>query len=141
MLGREKFQGGFKNGELYAAANETYLGGQPAAINSSGQLVLCKSTNVDGYVGIFANDNVTDGVTATVAAKATYYTGPGMFRLQVDADGNYPYDDSKTYTPGEALNVNSSGKWTNVATGSQPKYAKVLVVGATYLDVQLFDQP
>lgn len=141
MLGREKFQGGFKHGELYAAAGETYLGGQPAAINSSGELVLCKSTTVAKFLGIFANDYSVDGVTALAKAQATYYGGGGVFRLQANAAGSYPYDTSKTYTPGEYLNIDSNGKWTNVATGSQPYYGKVLAVGSTYLDVQIFDQP
>ena len=140
MLGRQKFQGGFKNGELYALANETYFGGQPASMSSGGDLVLCTTSNVTGYVGIFANDSAVDGVTATARAQATYYGGGGIFTLQANSDGNFPYNDALTYVPQELLYVGASLGWTNVDPGSAQARAKVLSVSTNSITIQLFDQ-
>lgn len=136
MLGRHKFQGGIKNGELYVSAGETYIGGSPAAINTSGELALCKASTAADYVGVFANSNTVDGVTAAAKAKGTYYAGLNVLTLEAESDGTYPYDTVQTWNEGDQLNIDSNGKWTNQATGSQTYYGTVIEAASTYLIVQ-----
>ena len=132
MLGKYKHQAGIKNGELYAAAGTTYIGGQPAAINASGDLVLCTSGNVAGYVGVFANNNVVDGVTASVRAKASRYQGCNDLTLEreLNAAGSwvYPFDESQTWNPGDALYISASGYWTNQTVSGQASFGTVIAV-------------
>lgn len=137
MLNREK-QFTNRNGEFYAAAGETYYGGSPLGINTSGELILCLSGAADKYVGIAANNNTDDGVTASVKNKATFYFGPGIFTLQVEEDGtSYPFDSTKTFNEGDQLYIDANGKWTNVAQGSQSSYGNVMGVGTNTITIQL----
>lgn len=143
-LNRQKTQD-MRNGELYVAANTTYIGGQPCAINSSGDLTLCTSGNVASYAGVFANNNTTDGVTATVRAKGTRYFGNSILIMErelVSGSYVYPFDSAQTWNPGDALYIDANGKWTNQVVSGQDSFGTVLAVTgsgpSTAIEVQFY---
>jgi len=137
MLGRKKFQGGFKNGELYAKAAEEYVGGHPATIDSNGLLVLATSGEADIYVGIFANSATEDGVTTSANAQATYYSTPAILTLKQENTGSlHPYNTALTYNTGDKLYIGADGRWTNVQPGSNAHAGVVIGVGSNYIEVQ-----
>jgi len=143
-LNRQKQQD-MRNGELYVAANTTYIGGQPCAINSSGDLTLCTSGNVASYAGVFANNNTVDGVDATTRAKGARYFGNNILTLEAeDVNGTtmYPFDENQTWNPGAALYIGNTAKWTNQTVSGQSSFGTVLAVTgsgpSTAIEVQFY---
>lgn len=130
-LNRFKWQAGIHDGEKYAAAGTTYIGGQPCAYNSSGDLVLCTSGNVAAYCGVFTNNNTVDGVTATTRAQASKFSGHNNLTIErelVSEVQTYPFDENQTYSPGDPLYINNDGKWTNQVVSGQNSFGVVEAV-------------
>ena len=145
-----------KNGEFpvntASTGTDKYYGGSPLAINTSGQLELCKSGS--NFIGIAAKSSYEDMEMTGARGVGTFYSGPGLFRMTTFSasawtshqtptalsNEGYPYLTTDNWDEGDDLFIDSDGKWTNSNPGAQTTYGKVIAVGDSnaYLDVLLF---
>lgn len=114
-----------KNGEWLGsivAHQSGYSGGMPARINSAGE--IARAYDDTGYIGIYAKGSDVD----VSGAAVTFYTGPGIFTLELGAGENsiYPYDEDLTYDEGNNIGI-LNGEWVNA--GHTTTRARVLGVG------------
>jgi hypothetical protein len=144
MLDRSKMIGGFRNGEYSALSGQTYYGGSPAKIDTSGYLELCTSdvSGTSAFVGIFANSSLNDwGNRSTATTQlATVYTLPFAAVLTTGTKDTYadayPYDTTLTWHAADNVYVGSDGKWTNVIPAANAICrGKVMAVTATSITV------
>jgi len=126
--------GGAQDGEFTVCTDtDAYVAGQPLKINTSGNLELCKcyrEGNDDGYCGLAkgwsGSTHQSDKLSDLYNTKGTYWMGYNQLKLDRDDPRNpydsasgtgddYPYDIYDTFTPGDDLYINASGKLTNSA--------------------------
>ena len=146
----------YKNGELTvstaATGTDAYVGGSPLAVNTSGELELCKSGA--NFVGIAARSSYEDMQMTGARGVGTYYGVPCLLRLgtfsatkwsshqtpTAFSGEGYPYLTTDNWVAGDPLYIDSDGKWTRSNPGSQSSFGIVREVGTsnTYLDVQFY---
>jgi len=133
-MGMDIFFLSFKDGEIPVqpnivaggtGANSPYFGGQPAAINSSGQAILALGAT-PAYLGMFKNDSFTDlqnGNAAIVHGASKVVFMNGSIETENVVNGvtveGAPYDTTQTYAAANYLYVNNAtGLWTNQSGGN-----------------------
>lgn len=137
-LNRDK-QFVFKNGEFAIATGADFNAGGPLMVSGSGtELGYAKEcSNDDAYIGLALQSSED----ADTNGKIAFYAGTGLFTLEADTisgSAEYPYDNSKTYTPGDPICVNTTlKKWTNdtASFSSNKKRGTVIAVGSASLTV------
>lgn len=153
----------FRLGEFASKEDEVYYGGSPLAINSSGEIVLAKSTQIaasngdstkTSFIGISwttsENNELTKSRISTVLAGPCLVT---LCKLTLNSLTNpsgtpgvvgddYPYVTTDSWQPGDEVFINTAGKFTNTASAAaDPYYGFVRAVGSDWLEVWFYGTP
>lgn len=90
-----------------------YIAGQVVAVDSNGKIVEAKSGANINFVGLARNNSDID----IKNGSASVYFMQGLFDIyaeDVNDTSTCPFDDTKSFAPGDKLYVDTNSKITNV---------------------------